>query len=72
MERAKVAANRFWVKCPCGCQDVVGVYDEGFNATTLQVLACSTKRADGIHSSNYPKSAGLRWERESALEDEEF
>lgn len=45
--------------CPCGCGQHVSGHDAGFQATTVTVDACETRRAQGIRSVEMRKTAAL-------------
>lgn len=44
-----------FVYCPC-CAEPVAMRDAGFSATTVELEACSTLRAEGITSRTFRKS----------------
>lgn len=59
----EVTMSKFFVSCPCGCDEAVEATDAGFAATTVKVAACSKWAANGITSSVMRKS----WAYASAI-----
>lgn len=49
----------FEVRCGCGCGEAVKAHDAGFSATTVEVAACSSRRAAGVVSVTMRKSAAF-------------
>lgn len=47
----------FQITCNCGCGEAVTATDAGFSATTVEVTACSSLKAQGIASTNWRKSS---------------
>lgn len=46
----------FTITCPCGCGEAVEARDAGFTATSVDVVACKRRRAQGVASVEMRKS----------------
>jgi len=47
------------IYCPCGCGETVLLHVGTFADTEVEVEGCTQRRADGIRSVNYRKSAAI-------------
>lgn len=63
-------SQTFQVSCPCECGEEVTATDEGFQATSVEVAACSTASARGVASWTLRKTAAYERAVMSAFDPE--